>query len=180
MQPHLLPGKPAVCYCLCHPAVIWIVQCVRLPRGQAMIMIYALKKIPQELRRFAVLGVVAGLLTTGVIYSRDEHVSSEGSDSGSKQAFQQPKDRQQAEGWFTQTPRSVVSDDKVVEVTNAIPLPRARPVTPGFYYELVRAQGDGDEGDYVLVERRCVPKVDMPEPCYLPERVRRNFPIRRE
>jgi hypothetical protein len=24
------------------------------------------------------------------------------------------------------------------------------------------------------------PKVDMPEPCYLPERGRRNFPIRRE
>jgi hypothetical protein len=142
-------------------------------------MIYTLKKIPQELRRFAVLTVVAGMLTTAVIYSRDEHVHSEGIGNGSKQAFQQPKDRQQAQGWFTPTPRSVVSDDRVVEITNAIPLPRARPVTPGFYYELVRPQGDG-EGDYVLVERRCIPKVDMPEPCYLPERGRRNFPIRRE
>src|SRR5215471_18253655 len=111
-------------------------------------MIYALKRIPQELRRFAVLGVVAAILITAIVYSRDEHVSSEGSESGSKQAFQQPKDRQQAEGWFTPTPRSVVSDDKVAEITNAIPLPRARPITPGFYYELVRAQGDG-EGDYV-------------------------------
>jgi hypothetical protein len=143
-------------------------------------MIYALRKIPQELRRFAVLAVVAGMLTTAVIYSRDEHVPSEGSGNGSKQAFQQPKDSQPAEGWFTPTPRSVMSDDKVIEITNAIPLPRARPITPGFYYELVRAQGDAEEGDYVLVERRCVPNVDMPEPCYLPERGRRNFPIRRE
>jgi hypothetical protein len=142
-------------------------------------MIYALKKIPQELRRFAVLGVVAAILATAIVYSRDEHVSSEGSESGSKQAFQQPKDRQQAEGWFIPTPRSVLSDDKVAEITNAIPLPRARPLIPGFYYELVRAQGDG-EGEYVLVERRCISKVDMPEPCYLPERVRRNFPLRRE
>ena len=125
-------------------------------------MIYALKKIPQELRRFAVLALVAGVLTTAVIYSRDEHFHSEGSESGSKQAFQQPKDRQQAEGWFTPTPRPVISDDKVAEITNAIPLPRARPITPGFYYELVRAQGDGEEGDYGLVERQCIPNVDMP------------------
>jgi hypothetical protein len=72
-----------------------------------------------------------------------------------------------------------MSDDKVAEITNAIPLPRARPITPGFYYELVRAQGDG-EGEYVFVERQCIPKVDMPEPCYLPERSRKNFPLRRE
>ena len=142
-------------------------------------MIYALKKIPQELRRFAVLVVVAGMVTTAVIYSRDQHVTSEDIEGGSQQAFQQPKNRPQAEGWFTPTPRSVISDDKVAEITNAIPLPRARPITPGFYYELVRAQGDG-EGDYVPVERRCIPKVDMPKPCYLPERVRRNFPLRRE
>jgi hypothetical protein len=142
-------------------------------------MIYALKKIPQELRRFAVLAVVAGMLTTAVFYSRDEHGRLEGIEGDSKQAFQQPQDRQRAEGWFTPMPRSAVSDDKVAEITNAIPLPRARPVTPSFYYELVRAQGDG-EGEYVLVERQCIPKVDMPEPCYLPERVRRNFPLRRE
>jgi hypothetical protein len=128
----------------------------------------------------AVLAVVAAMLTTAVIYSRDEHGNSEGVEEGSKQAFQQPKDRQQAEGWFIPTPSSAMSQDKVAEITNVIPLPRARPITPGFYYELVRAQGDGEEGDYVLVERRCIPKVDMPEPCYLPERGRRNFPIRRE
>ena len=142
-------------------------------------MIYALKKIPQELRRFAVLGIVAAILTTAIVYSRDEHVTSEDIEGGSKQAFQQPKDRQQAEGWFIPTPRSAASDDKVAEVTDVIPLPRARPTTPGFYYELVRAQGDG-EGEYVFVERRCIPKVDMPKPCYLPERSRRNFPLRRE
>jgi hypothetical protein len=142
-------------------------------------MIYALKKIPQELRRFAVLGIVAAILTTAIVYSRDEHVTSEDIEGGSKQAFQQPKDRQQAEGWFIPTLRSAASDDKVEEVTDVIPLPRARPITPGFYYEMVRAQGDG-EGEYVFVERRCIPNVDMPKPCYLPERSRRNFPLRRE
>jgi hypothetical protein len=116
-------------------------------------MIYALKKIPQELRRFAMLAAVAGMLTTAVIYSRDDHVRSQDIENRSKQAFQQPKDRQQAEGWFIPTPSSAMSQDKVAEITNAIPLPRARPITPGFYYELVRAQGDGEEGDYVLVER---------------------------
>jgi hypothetical protein len=142
-------------------------------------MIYALKKIPQELSRFAVLAVVAAILAIAINYSRDEHLSSERNGRSPKQAFQQPKDRQQAEGWFTPIPRSVMSDDKVAEITNAIPLPRARPITPGFYYELVRAQGDG-EGEYVLVERQCIPKIDMPEPCYLPERSRKNFPLRRE
>jgi hypothetical protein len=76
------------------------------PSGQSAIMIHSLKKIPQELRRFVVLGVVAGMLTTAVVYSRDEHVPSGGIGNGSKQAFQQPKDRQQAEGWFIPTPRS--------------------------------------------------------------------------
>ena len=83
-------------------------------------MIYALKKIPQELRRFAVLGVVAGMLTTAVTYSRDEQLPSEGIGNGSKQAFQGRKNRQQAEGWFTPTLHSVISDDKVTEITSAI------------------------------------------------------------
>jgi hypothetical protein len=153
---------------------------IRWPRGRAALMIYVLKKIPPELRRFAVLGVVAAMLATAIIYSRDEHVPSESLGDGSRQAFQQPNYRQQAEGWFIPTPRSEeISGDKVEDVADAIPLPRARPITPGFYYELVRAQGDG-EGEYVFVERRCIPKVDMPKPCYLPERSRRNFPLRRE
>ena len=142
-------------------------------------MIYPAKKVPEELRRLAVVGIVAGTVTTAVIYSRSEHVASEDSRHRSKQAFQQPKDRQQAEEWFTPTPRSDMSEDKVAVIASAIPLPRSRPSTPGFYYELVRAQGDG-EGNYVLVERKCIPKVDMPESCYLPERGRRNFPLRRD
>ena len=76
-------------------------------------MIYALKKIPQELRRFAMLGVVAGMLTTAVTYSRDEHLPSEGIGNGSKQPFQQRKDRQQAEGWFTPTLHSVVGREEL-------------------------------------------------------------------
>ena len=144
-------------------------------------MMYDLKKVPEELRRFAVIGVIAGVIATAVIYSRGEPIAPGDVWLGSLQAFQQPKDRPQAEGWFTPTPRAPeISDDKGAEIANAFPLPRARPVTPGFYYELTRAQGDGEEGDYVLIERQCLPRVDMPEPCYMPERGRQNFPLRRE
>jgi hypothetical protein len=157
-------------------------------------MIYDLKKVPAELRRLAVIGIVAGVVATAVIYSRGEHTAPEDVWLGSMQAFQQPKDRQQAEGWFaptqskdrpqaegwfTPTPRRDIAEIKAAEVENAITLPRSRPTRPGYYYELVRAQGDG-EGEYVLVERKCIPKVDMPEQCYLPERGRQNFPLRRE
>jgi hypothetical protein len=141
---------------------------------------YAVKRIPAEMRRAAVVGIVGVLLATAVMYSRNENVPARDGWHSSKEAFQQPKDRPQADGWFTPTPRAPeISDDKGAEMANAFPLPRARPVTPGFYYELTRAQGDGD-GSYVLIERQCIPKVDMPEPCHLPERGRRNFPLRRE
>jgi hypothetical protein len=133
-------------------------------------------EIPAKLSRLGVAGVIAGLLTTAVIYSRDDNVAKEVSPQDSKQKFQQPKDRTQAEGWFIPTPKAPA----VAEIAGAFPLPRPRPNTPGFYYELVRAQGDADEGEYVLIERQCVPKLDMPEPCYLPERGRRSFPLRRE
>jgi len=158
-------------------------------------MMYMLKKIPQELRRLAVIGVVAGIVATAVAYSGAEHVVALEDVLGSKQAFQQPKDRQQTAGWFTPTPRLDMANDTgpapqivtpaqhgafaAAEFANTITLPRSRTGTPGSYYELVREQGDG-EGNYVLVERKCIPKVDMPEPCYLPERGRRNFPLRRE
>ena len=131
--------------------------------------------------RLAVVGFIASLLTTAVIYSRDENVATEVIPQGSKQKFRQPKDRGQAEGRFIPSPKvAEVSEDKGGEIASAFPLPRPRPNTPGIYYEVVRAQGDGEEGEYVLVERKCVPKFDMPEPCYLPERGRRDFPLRRE
>jgi hypothetical protein len=149
------------------------------------IVIHVWKKfrfeIPAEMHRLAVVGIIASLLTAAVIYSRDENVAMDVTPQGSKQKFQQPKDREQAEGRFIPTPKiPEVSEDKGGEVASAFPLPRPRPNTPGFYYELVRAQGDGEEGEYVLIERKCVPKSDMPEPCYLPERGRQNFPLRRE
>jgi hypothetical protein len=131
------------------------------------------------LRRLGVVGIVAGIVATAVIYSRSEHVASDDAGQRAKQALQQPRDRQQADGWFTAAPRPDNADVNVAEVVDAIPLPRSRPSRPGFYYELLRAQGDG-EGNYVLIERKCIPKVDMPEPCYLPERGRRDFPLRRE
>ena len=141
---------------------------------------YAVKTIPAEMRRAAVVGIIGALVATAVMYSRNENSPTEVAWHSWKQAFQQPKDRPLAEGWFTPTPQAPeIFDDKRAEIANAFPLPRARPVTPGFYYELVRAQGDG-EGNYVLVERKCIPKVDMSEPCYLPERGRRNFPLRRD
>jgi hypothetical protein len=138
-------------------------------------------EIPAEMYRLALVGTVAGLLTIAVIYSRDGNVATEATQHGSKLAFQQPKDREQAQGRFIPTPKfSEVSETKGVEITNAFPLPRQRPTTPGFYYELLRAQGDGAEGEYVLTPRQCIPNVDMPEPCYQPERGRQDFPLRRE
>jgi hypothetical protein len=180
-----------------------------LSHEQTVIMIYGLKKVPEELRRLAVIGIIAGVVAIAVIYSRGERIAPEDVWLGAMQAFQQPKDRQQAEGWFaptlpkdrqqaegwfaptlpkdrqqaegwfTPTPRRGIAEIKAAEIENSITLPRSRPTRPGFYYELVRAQGDG-EGEYVLVERKCIPKVDMPEQCYLPERGRQNFPLRRE
>jgi hypothetical protein len=133
-------------------------------------------EIPAGMYRLAAVGTVASFIAIAVIYSRDGNVATEFT---SKQAFIQLKDREQAEGRFTPTPKVIESEDKLI-AANAFPLPRQRPVTPGFYYELVRSQGDGGEGEYVLVERECIPKVDMPQPCYLPERDRRNFPLRLE
>jgi len=149
------------------------------------IVIHVLKKfrfnIPAEMRRLAVVGIIASLLTTAVIYSRDQTVATEVNPQSSKQKFQEPRDREQAEGRFIPTPKvAEVFEDKGGEIASAFPLPRPRPNTPGFYYELVRAQGDGEEGEYVLIERKCVPQFDMPEPCYLPERDRQSFPLRRE
>jgi hypothetical protein len=138
-------------------------------------------EIPAEMYRLALVGTVAGLLTVAVIYSRNGNISTETIQHGLKPALQQPKDREQAEGRFIPTPKvAEASEDKETGIADAFPLPRRRPTTPGFYYELVRAQGDGAEGEYVLTPRRCVPKVDMPEPCYQPERGRQDFPLRRE
>jgi hypothetical protein len=146
---------------------------------------YALKKfrfeIPAEICRLAVVGIIASALTTAVIYSRGENVATEITPHGSKQSSQRPKDREQAEGRFIPTPKvSEVSEDNGGKIANAFPRPRPRPITPGSYYELVRAQGDGEEGEYVLIERQCIPNFDMPEPCYLPKGERQNFPLRRE
>jgi len=138
-------------------------------------------EIPAELHRLGVVGIIASLLAVAVICSRGENVAAEVTPQSAKQKSQQTKDRQQAEGWFIPAPRVAdASADRQEEIASAFPLPRPRPNTPGFYYELVRAQGDAEEGEYLLVERKCVPNIDMPEPCYLPERERHKFPLRRE
>jgi hypothetical protein len=138
-------------------------------------------EIPSAMSRLAVVGALAGLLATAVIFSRNQNGAEEANRPDLTQAFQQPKDRKQAEGGFIPAPKvAELAEDRGVEIATAFPFPRRRPGTPGYYYELARAQGDGEEGEYVLVERRCIPKVDMPEPCYLPERGRKDFPLRRE
>jgi hypothetical protein len=138
-------------------------------------------QIPAAMSRLAVVGILASLVTTAVIYSRDGNAAARAGLSGSGQAFIQPKDRQVAEAMFIPTPKVADASENVrMEVADAVPLPRPRPVTPGYYYDLVRAQGDGEEGDYVRVERQCIPNVDMPVPCYLPERGRESFPLRSE
>lgn len=131
--------------------------------------------------RLAVVGILAGLLTAAVICSRDGNATAKVALHGSRQAFIQPKNRELAEAELFPTEKVVAeSTNEQLHVANVVPLPQPRPVTPGFYYELVRAQGDGDEGEYVLIERQCIPKSDMPEPCYLPERGREKFPLRSE
>jgi hypothetical protein len=138
-------------------------------------------RIRPEISRLAVAGIFASLLATAMIYSRDGSGATEGAQYSSKQMFIQPKDWVQAEARFTPTSKMRdTSRDQALEIANAFPLPRPRPVTPGYYYEQVRAQGDGEEGEYALVERRCIPKIDMPRPCYLPERGRQKFPVRRD
>lgn len=134
-------------------------------------------RMPAAISRLAVVIGVAGLVAGAVVHSRDTNTASR----ASPQAFVQPRDRLQADGGFT--PAAAVADlpePKDLDMAAAVPLPRPRPSTPGYYYELMRAQGDGEEGEYVLVARQCRPGIDMPEPCYFPERERRDFPLRRE
>lgn len=59
---------------------------------------------------------------------------------------------------------------------------RKKPVEPrskassklGSYYEISRARGFGEE----RVKRACVPGLRMPQVCYYPQNIRRNFPVR--
>jgi hypothetical protein len=148
-------------------------------------MIYAFKsfhfKIPAAMYRLAVVGIFASVAATAVIHSRAEKVASDIDSSQPRQPFQQPKDLPQAEARFIPMLKDPdLSEGRALEIANVSPPPRRRLFTPGYYYELVRTQGDGAEGEYVLVERKCIPGVDMPQPCYLPKQGRRDFPMRRE
>jgi hypothetical protein len=102
------------------------------------IRISAFKKfeleIPAAMSRLAVVGTFVGLLTTAVIYSRDQNGASEVNRQALKQTFQQPKDRVQAEARFIPIPKvAELSKDKGVEIATAIPSPQWRPSTPGYY-----------------------------------------------
>jgi hypothetical protein len=78
-------------------------------------------EIPAEMYRLVLAGTIASLLTIAVIYSRDRDVATEVMPNGSKQTFQQPKDREQAEGRFTPTPKvAEVSKDKGFEIAEVL------------------------------------------------------------
>jgi hypothetical protein len=149
------------------------------------VMIFAFKKfvfeIPAEIFRLGAVVMMAGLLTTAAVNSRADKTVAEINAPELRQPFIQPKDIAVAEARFTLVGKnSDTSEDKALEIASASPPPRRRPSDAGYYYELVRAQGDGTEGEYVLVERKCVPGVDMPQPCFLPKQGRQDFPMRRE
>lgn len=44
----------------------------------------------------------------------------------------------------------------------------------GYYYEIADARGFGE----ARVKRACVPGLRMPQVCYYPQNIRRNFPVR--
>ena len=148
-------------------------------------MILAFRKfsfeIPAEILRLGVVIISAGLLATAVVHSRADKVASDVTAIESRQPFTQPQDRVVAEARFTPILKDPdISEDTTLEVANAPPPPRPLTFDPGYYYELVRAQGDGVEGEYVLVERKCILGVDMPQPCFLPRQGRKDFPMRSE
>ncbi|MGE3145295.1 MAG: hypothetical protein AB7K35_06885 [Pseudorhodoplanes sp.] len=51
---------------------------------------------------------------------------------------------------------------------------RSETSRPGYYYEITGAQGYGE----TRVRRACVPGLRMPQVCYYPQNIRRNFPVR--
>jgi hypothetical protein len=87
-------------------------RCISLLHGRAR-DVRRQKNFSAGLRRAAVLGIIVPLVATAVMYSRNENAPTEVGRHSSKQAFQQPKDRPQAEGWFNPTQRAPeISDDK--------------------------------------------------------------------
>jgi hypothetical protein len=46
--------------------------------------------------------------------------------------------------------------------------PKSPPPDSGSYWAWARAQGDRGENEWVQDKRRCVPRKDMPPPCFLP------------
>ena len=54
--------------------------------------------IPAAMYRLAVVGTVTSLVATAVIYSRNGIVVAEDTSHAFRQAIQQPKDREQADG----------------------------------------------------------------------------------
>ena len=74
-----------------------------------MIDIHAPKRFSFEIRaamyRLAVVGTIASLVVSAVIYSRKGIVAAVDTPRDLKQAFQQPKDREQADGRFIPAPK---------------------------------------------------------------------------
>ncbi len=134
-------------------------------------------EIPVEVYRLVFVVCIASMIAGGVIFSRGGNSQIAVGMHGSELKFDQPK---LSPGRFLPTPQIAEQQvDKSIELATAIPLPIPRPETPGFYYELMRPQGEDSDDPYEKYARPCVPG-DMPEQCSLPERERENFPLRRE
>ena len=86
------PGGISVCrrcppsLMVLDPAHIWVGTCLTHSKEY------------RGLRRLAAVGIVASIVTVAVIYSRDPHNTTDRAGESAKRRFQQPKDRQQAEG----------------------------------------------------------------------------------
>ena len=97
-------------------------------------MLRSFKRIPVELRRLAVVGVFVGVVVVAVFNSREDNLSTDAGNDGSTQPFRQSEGRQQAEGWFIPSPRVAdLPESGMQRLANAVPLPRPRPNTPGFF-----------------------------------------------
>ena len=137
--------------------------------------------LPAPAVRLIAVGGVAALVATGLFYSRAERTDV--AVSPQRVVVTQPKNPElQQEAKVYSRP---VQSDRIpippVTAAAQVDEPYVKPTRIGFgyYFERLRVQGDGAEGEYVLVRRACVPP-NMPEVCYLPQDQRPSRAVARE
>ena len=137
--------------------------------------------LPASMVRLIAVGAIAALVVTALIHSRGE--SPDVAVGARGVIATQPKSPDlQKEAEVHSRP---VQSDRIpiLPVAAAVQTeePEIKPtrVGSGYYFERLRAQGDGIEGESVMVRRACVPP-NMPEVCYLPQSQRVGRPVIRE